>query len=51
MTHWWNPKTWVMLKELEILQKRAAKLEAYDLPVPGSLKMKIQELETKLAME
>ena len=49
MTHWWNPKTLLRMKELERLEKMARSLQADDLPVPGSLKMKIAELRQKLS--
>ncbi len=49
MSHWWSPFTLARLELLKQLQKRAAALQAANLPVPASLSTKIAELEAKVS--
>jgi hypothetical protein len=49
LTHWWDPRLYLRLKELQVLQKQIAKLQANGLPVPPGLQIKVNELEAKLS--
>lgn len=48
MTHWWDPRLYVRLEELKLLEKRAQAFTSKGLPVPQSLSDKISKVQGKL---